>query len=206
MENLGEYLKKLREEKGISHQQVFEDLRLREEQLRLIEENRFSEVGPFGMVKALINKYASYLEADREAVLNELSVMMPEHAKREFKPKRPVKEKKILLSTNFLWLIGIIIIVVILGVILWSAYTRGWLEMPDFFKASSADTTVVERREISPAEPDSMRIRQRQISETLARQSYTEEPGEEEELEAIRDSTDYLGRILGPSQVNVPLP
>ena len=48
MENLGVYLQKLREEKGISYQKVFEDLRLREEQVRLIEENRFFELGHFG--------------------------------------------------------------------------------------------------------------------------------------------------------------
>ncbi|MGC9362862.1 MAG: helix-turn-helix domain-containing protein, partial [Candidatus Syntrophosphaera sp.] len=194
------------EERGISYTQVFEDLRLREEIIRLMEDNRFFEIGPHGMVRALMFKYAGYLEADLDAVMNELNVMMPEHAKGEFKPKRPVREKKILLSTNFFWLIGIILIVAILAAILWHAYTRGWLEMPDVFRASSADTTVVQTPETEPAEPDPMRVRQRQISESLARENPTLPDGEEEVLDAIRDSTDYLGRILGPSQVNVPLP
>ncbi len=206
MENLGEYLKKLREEKGISCEQVFEDLRLREDKIRLMEENRFHEIGPYGMVKALVNKYAGYLEGDPAAVLEELNVMLPERAKGEFKPKKPVHEKKILLSTNFLWLIGIVVIVAVLAAILWHAYTRGWLEMPDFFKASSADTTVVSQRGAESTEPDPMRLRQKQISESLAREEAGRQAGGDDAQDAIRDTTDYLGRILGPSQVNVPLP
>ncbi len=80
MENLGVYLQKLREEKGISYQKVFEDLRLREEQVHLIEENRFFELGHFGFTKALVHRYARYLEADLDEVMAELRVMVPENA------------------------------------------------------------------------------------------------------------------------------
>ena len=58
MENLGSHLQKLREEKGISYDKVFEDLRLREDQLRLIEENRYFELGHFGFAKAMVHKYS----------------------------------------------------------------------------------------------------------------------------------------------------
>lgn len=205
MEDLGAHLRKLREEKGLSYDKVFEDLRLREDQVRLMEENRFFELGPVGMARAMVHKYASYLEADLEEVITELKVMLPDHIQREFKPKKAVKEKKILLSPNFLWLIGIILFVALLGTVLWHAYTRGWLETPDIFKPSAADTTIVEDRKPEEAKPDPMRDRQKQISAALGRQSFESTSVSDLETKAVQDSTDHLGQILGPSQVNVPL-
>ncbi|MBW6513502.1 MAG: helix-turn-helix domain-containing protein [Candidatus Syntrophosphaera sp.] len=205
MENLGAQLRKLREDKGLSYAKVQEDLLLRELQIRLMEDNRFSELGPSGLARAMVHKYAAYLEADLNEVMAELKVMLPERINKEFKPKKVVKEKKILLSPNFLWLIGIILFVVVLGTILWHAYTRGWLETPDIFKSSAADTTVVVSKEHQEPKPDPMRDRQKQISEALGRQSSAPVSNAIRETIAVQDSTDHLGQILGPSQVNVPL-
>ena len=205
MENLGAYLQKLREDKGLGYKQVFNDLRLREDQVHLIEDNRFLELGTFGMARAIIQKYARYLDADMNAVVSELSVILPEHISREFKPKKPVREKKILLSPNFFWTLGIILLVLVLASIVWYASRQGWLQMPEIFRKAPADSTLVQPRETEPPRPDSLRDRMRQLSTAPEHKPATGAGSGDTAERTLRDSTDYLGEILGPSSVNVPL-
>jgi cytoskeletal protein RodZ len=209
MEDLGAYLRKLREEKGISPDKVFDDLRLRPEQVRLIEENRFFELGPFGFAKAMVYKYAGYLEANLDEVMAEFRIMMPDHARTDGKVEKPAPKKKIMLSPNFLWLIGIILFVAILGAILWHAYRQGWLKTPDILKRSAADTTVVEmpvlpEEEVQP-KVDPMRERQKAVAVAGTQQADKKAAPQTATGDAVRDSTDHLGSLMGPSQVNVPL-
>ena len=204
--DLGAYFLKLREERGKTYKKVFEDLRLREEQIQHLEANRFYQIGPYGIAKAMVFNYARYLDADVDAVMAAFREQVPERGPGVGKSAKPPREKKIMLSTNFLWMVGIFIFVVILGSILWYAYNQGWLKAPDIFKASAADTTVVE--EVLPKEdlkPDSLRQKMRDISQSVnaASSARAQKTGNREE--AIHDSTDYLGNILGPSQVNVPI-
>lgn len=210
MENLGVYLQKLREEKGISYQKVFEDLRLREEQVHLIEENRFFELGHFGFTKALVHRYARYLEADLDEVMAELRVMVPENAVKPARREAESQSGKIMLSPNLLWLIGIILFVAILGAILWHAHNQGWLKTPDFLKPEAADTTVVSkarqpRQERKKPEPDPMRELQKKVSQSATARS--EAPGAQKQAlsQALQDSTDHIGELMGASQVNLEL-
>lgn len=203
MENLGAYLQKLREDNKISYGKVFEDLRLREDQVRLIEENRFFELGPFGMVKAMVFKYARYLEGDEDAVLAELRVMMPDTTNKDFKPRKEVRERKILLSPNFFWLIGIIIFVVVLGAILWHAYQQGWLKTPELFKAKEPDSTRVEAEKKEPPKPDSLRLRQRELIDTVTKPAAEQPESATPRAQALADTTDYLGNQgVFPGQYN----
>lgn len=205
MENLGAYLQKLREDKGLGYKQVFHDLRLREDQVHLIEDNRFLELGTFGMARAIIQKYARYLDADMNAVVGELREILPEHISREFKPKKPVREKKILLSPNFFWTLGIILLVLVLASIVWYASRQGWLQMPEIFRKAPADSTLVQIQETEPPRPDSLRDRMRQLSTAPERKPANEAAGGDTSERTLRDSTDYIGEIIGPSSVNVPL-
>lgn len=205
MENLGAYLQKIREEKGISSKKVFADICLREEQLRQIEEDRLSELGTFGIAQAIVRKYALYLQADVPAVMKEMALLIPEHDKREFKPKQPVRNKKILLSPNFFWLIGIILFIVALATIVWHAHQQGWLKTPEIFKKAVPDSTLVQKAETEPVQPDSLRDRMRQLSTRGAANPGRNSADTDAQTRALSDSTDYLGRILGPSKVNVPL-
>ena len=93
MEDLGKYLKEYREEKGIEHITVYSDIRLREEQVKMMEENRFFELGPYGVVKATVFNYARYLGADLDAVMNELKILVPETTKNHHKPSPPAKQE-----------------------------------------------------------------------------------------------------------------
>ena len=210
MENLGVYLQKLREEKGIGYQKVFEDLRLREEQVRLIEENRFFELGHYGFTKALVHRYARYLEADLDEVMAELRVMMPENTLKPARREAESKSGKIMLSPNLLWLIGIILFVAILGAILWHAHNQGWLKTPDFLKPEAADTTVVSKarqpkQEKQKPEPDPMRELQKKVSQSAT--AGGDAPGSQRQAlsQALQDSTDHIGELMGASQVNLEL-
>ena len=205
MENLGKYFLELRLQRGYSYQDIWKELRFPEKQIKAIEENRFAELGPYGIAKAVVYNYARFLEADLDAVMNAFSYLMPENAKPEFKPATPVKEKKIMLSTNFMWLIGILLIIIILGSILWYAYNQNWLKMPDFFASNKTDSTaVISKEEKKETKPDTLRQRLRAISEAIPQTNNVPIPKSETKT-VPPDTTDYIGNILGDSPVNVPI-
>ena len=205
MENLGKYFLELRLQRGYNYQDIWKELRFPENQIKAIEENRFAELGPYGIAKAVVYNYARFLEADLDAVMNAFSYLMPENAKPEFKPATPVKEKKIMLSTNFMWLIGILLIIIILGSILWYAYNQNWLKMPDFFASNKTDSTaVISKEEKEETKPDTLRQRLRAISEAIPQTNNVPIPKSETKT-VPPDTTDYIGSILGDSPVNVPI-
>ena len=205
MENLGKYFLELRLQREYSYQDIWNELRIPENQIKAIEENRFAELGPYGVAKTLVYNYARFLEADVDAVMHTFSSLMPESAKPEFQPATPVKENKIMLSTNFMWLIGILLIIVILGSILWYAYNQNWLKMPDFFASKKPDSTaVIIKEEKEETKPDTLRQRLRAISESIPQTNSVSTPKSETKT-VPPDTTDYIGNILGDSPVNVPI-
>jgi len=205
LENLGKYFLELRLQRGYNYQDIWKELRFPENQIKAIEENRFAELGPYGIAKAVVYNYARFLEADLDAVMNAFSYLMPENAKPEFKPATPVKEKKIMLSTNFMWLIGILLIIIILGSILWYAYNQNWLKMPDFFASNKTDSTAdISKEEKEETKPDTLRQRLRAISEAIPQTNNVPIPKSETKT-VPPDTTDYIGNILGDSPVNVPI-
>lgn len=207
MENLGLYLKQFREEKGIEYITVYSDIRLREEQVKLMEDNRFFELGPYGVVKAMVFNYARYLGADLDEVMRELRILVPEVTKIHHRPSRPRKQKKIMLSTNFLWGIGILLFVGILGAILIHANNQGWLKAPQIFSSAAEDSLIVEQAEPPEPEqlaPDSTRIRMRMLAQELNALPKTEAEKPKTTPKTVRpDSTDYINTFMGSSPVNV---
>lgn len=205
MESLGKYFLDLRNSKGISYAKIYKDIIIPEDSIRKMEENRFFELGDYGVCKALVFNYARYLEADVDSVMREFKVMMPEKVQSKFIPRETLKEKKILLSTNFLWMVGILIFVIILASILFHANRQGWLQTPNFFKAEVRDSTATAKAIPEPQnKPDTLRTRMKALSESI--------PAGEKKITASSeaktvpaDTTDYVGNILGESPLNVPL-
>lgn len=205
MENLGKYLLDQRVKKELSYKQVWEDVRLSEETIKKIETNRCLDLGGYGVAKAIIYNYARYLEADVDAVMREFKVMMPENTRGQFRPDRLPKEHKIMISTNFLWMIGIIIFVAILGSILIHANKQGWLSTPVFLKSTVRDTTTVQSETlVEEPKPDTLRTRMKALSSSLPKQSQgtISSAGK---ITAAPDTTDFIGNVLGESPLNVPL-
>ena len=205
MDSLGKYFLDLRIKRDYSYKKVWEDIRIREDLIRKIEENKLFDLGGYGIAKAIVYNYARYLDADLDAVMHEFSVMMPEDIKDKFNPRKMQKEKKIMLSTNFLWMVGILIFVAILASVLFHANNQGWLKTPDFFNKPVADsTTVLKQEQPQAAKPDTLRQRMRALSAAIPNgkqpsSSTTDNPA------VPPDTTDYIGNILGESPVNVPL-
>jgi len=214
MENLGQYLLELRQARGIEYAQIYADIRIREDQIKLIETNRFQELGNHGIVKAMLYNYARYLGADVNAVLAEIKVLMPEkEIKRAPITDHGVKQKKIMLSTNFLWAIGIVVFVLILGSILFYAYRQGWLKAPPILRSDKADSTAVIEDQPTPEEaskPDPARERMRQLQENINAADAAPKPEKEAKPvqktvpPVVRDTTDYINSIMGDSPVNIP--
>lgn len=203
MEDLGKYLLNLRLERGISYTDIWNDIRISEAQIKAIEENRLSQIGNYGHVKALLYNYARYLEADLALVMAGFQIMMPDTNKKEFDPRLNVTEKKILLSTNFLWTIGIVIFVMILGSILLYSYNQGWLRTPEFFKKDKPETVVKLQKEEAIEKPDSLRQKMRALSESIPQTNVLQEKSLGRS--SLADTTDYIGQILGDSPVNVQI-
>ncbi len=201
MEDLGKYLLEVRKQRGIDYSTISSEIHISEEQVKAIEANQLFELGNYGQVKALVYNYARFLEADLERVMAEFRIMMPEHTKKEFIPHRNLKEKKILISTNFLCTVGIVIFVLILGSILLHAYRQGWLHPPDFFAKDEQKTEAKSPAE--PERPDSLRLRMRALSESIPQGNATIDLLDSQNPAA--DNTDYIGEILGESPVNVPI-
>ncbi len=98
LENLGKYFLELRLQREYSYQDIWNELRIPENQIKAIEENPFTELGvPYGVAKTLVYNYARFLEADVDAVMHTFQ-FNAESAKPEFQPATPVKENKIMLS------------------------------------------------------------------------------------------------------------
>ncbi len=203
MESLGKYLLALRQSLNISYEQIWQDIRFSEPQIRALEEDRLFDIGQYGYVKAMVFNYARYLEADVNRVMAEFKIMMPEHTKKEFTPRRTLKEKKIMLSTNFLWTVGIVIFVAILGSILLNAYRQGWLQTPDLFAPKEVAVQDAEDSEPEADKPDSLRLRMLELSETIPQSNAMQ--GLKHPLSSARDTTDYIGNILGNSPVNIKI-
>ncbi len=201
MESLGKYLRELRLQRDLSYDQVWQDIRLAEQNIRALEENRLFDVGNYGYVKAMVFNYARYLEADVDKVMAELKIMMPENTKKEFTPRKTLKESKIMLSTNFLWTVGILIFVAILGSILLYSYNQGWLQTPELFERHTEVAESPELKTDEEQKPDSMRMRMRILSESIPQSNVTQDRKSTDSVP--RDTTDYIGNILGKSPVNV---
>lgn len=202
MDNLGKYLKELREDKGLSQTDVFNKARIREEVLEKIEQNKLSDLGNYGFVKALVYNYARFLDADLDQVMTEFNVIMPPSIKKDFNPRRNITSNKIMLSTNFFWSLVILVIILVLGSILLNAYRNGWLKNPELF---SKDKPVKEKVVKEKPEEEPEEIRQRMLELTKKKADAELDSTVKKKGNVDSDNADYLGNILGDSPINISI-
>lgn len=202
MDNLGKYLKELREAKGLTLQDVFNDTRIREEIVEKVEQNKLSDLGNYGFVKALVYSYARFLEADLDQVMAEFNVIMPSSIKKEFNPRQNIKSNKIMLSTNFFWSLAIIVIILVLGSILLNAYRNGWLKYPELFRKDKPATEKV-IKEKPEEEPEEIRQRMLELTKKKADVDLASPVKKKGTIDS--DNADHLGNILGDSPINISI-
>ncbi|HRY83364.1 MAG TPA: helix-turn-helix domain-containing protein [Candidatus Cloacimonadota bacterium] len=210
MENLGKYLADLRLKRDLSLSKIQEDMHFPPEKIKALEAGDLEQLGEYGMRKAMIFNYARYLEADLNAVMAEFKRLDPDPAQKSI-PSFMEKDKKILLSTNFLWMIAIFVIVVILGSIVWYAYSQGVLKTPVIFSKAGDSLKVAQTRPREEAAPDSLRERMLMLSNEIKTGKQIDSAKERAQKAALppdyipADTTDHIGRLLGKSPVNVPI-
>jgi len=202
MDNLGQYLRSLREERNLTVEAVHNDIKLSVEQLNAIENNQLSRLGNHGFARAMAYTYIRYLGADEKRAMYLFDLSWPPQKQNNFTPKTPIKEKKVLISTNFIWLISIIILAIILCSILWISYTKGYLERPFDKKKQTIDSLKTEAQAKPKVEkPDTLRTRMLQLAKAQAKPQVTDKKAKTKsniikDTKTGSDSTDYIDDLI----------
>ena len=93
--SIGERLRKAREDKGISLEEVHRATKIHPNVLEALEENRLEHVLGRAYVKAFLRNYAHYLGLDEAEIIREYtSKFIPEAGKGPILAKRPISGKK----------------------------------------------------------------------------------------------------------------
>jgi cytoskeletal protein RodZ len=201
MENLGQYLKSLREEKQITLETVTREIKLTTEQISAIESNQLSKLGNYGFGKATVYTYIRFLEADEKVAMNLLDLLMPSSKQADFEPKTPIREKKVLISINFIWLVAILLIVAVLGSIIWISYSRGYLKRP-FDNVNGVKDSLKSETPEQPkvVKPDTIRAHMLKIANTVAKKSANPVTKKAEKpvkpSQSVPDTTDYANEMI----------
>jgi cytoskeletal protein RodZ len=201
MDNLGQYLRSRREEKNFTIESVHDEIKLSTEQITAIENNQLSKLGNYGFARAMVYTYIRYLDVDEKIAMNLFDLIWPSQKKANFTPKTPIKEKKMLISINFIWLISIILFVIILSSIIVISYRNGYLERP-FSKLSQKPDSVKVQAAVEPEDikPDSLRERMLQLAATQTKPAKTDakkaKPVSVRSKKARPDTTDYVNDLI----------
>ena len=205
MDSLGQYLRALREEKQLSFEAVKSDIKLSVEQLSAIENNQLTRLGEVGIARAMVYTYARFLNADEKTAMYLFDQILPPQNKRGFAPQIPLKEKKVLISTNFIWMITIIFIVIVLGSITWISYSKGYLKRPFDKEPIARDTINTQVHNThQPEKPDTLRSRMLELSKnnhkTTDKKEISKKKPRTDSKAALADTTDYVDGLLFESK------
>lgn len=107
-ESLGKYLKRERENRKISLREVSKHIRVREQFLKAVEEDRHDLLPTFTYVKGFLSAYARYLGLDPNEII--LRYETDTKAETVIHPEAP-PEKRVLWRPKYLWVMGGVIIV-----------------------------------------------------------------------------------------------
>jgi cytoskeletal protein RodZ len=205
LDNLGQYLRELREEKNLTITAVQKDTKLSLEQIDSMETNRLTRLGNHGIARAMVYTYVRFLGADEAKAMYLFDLGWPPLKHTKFNPQTPLKEKKVLISTNFIWMISIIILAVILGSIIWISYTKGYLKRPFDSLKKSRDSLTTELPVVQKVEKqDTVRTRMLEIARTQVASKDSvnkiKQPKPKDSKTAFSDTTDYENGLIFDSK------
>ena len=111
----GEILNRAREQQGLSLEDVSERLKLRPSLIRDIECNRFNQPNLMKtFIKGYIKSYASLLKVDEQTVLHAFDVLMKEtEVNQQEIIQKQENEKRRIVRVNFLWSVGVVVLVLL---------------------------------------------------------------------------------------------
>lgn len=201
MEKVGDYLKRLREEKGLSLEDIFDRTRIKVRFLEKIELNAFKEIGGTGYTRMMVVTYGRELDADLSKVVylyNSETSSMDTAPKAVF--NRSSQPKKVMLSTRFFFFLFLAILVIALGWIVFRLYKQGYLDFI-FWKNTlngTLDSGTTEEPPVSDQEPEQPVVRAEKDS---LRQPPPQTPVQPEK--PIGDETE---KPLPVSLIHLPVP
>jgi cytoskeletal protein RodZ len=201
MENLGQYLRSRREEKNITIESVHDEIKLSTEQITAIENNQLSKLGNYGFARAMVYTYIRFLGIDEKIAMNLFDIIWPSQRQANFTPKTPIKEQKVLISINFIWLISIFLFVIVLSTIIWISYDKGYLERPfDKMMQKPDSVKVLTLAEPENEKPDSLRQRMLELAKIQQKPNELAEnkqkPVSVKNKKALTDTTDYINELI----------
>ncbi len=208
MDTIGSYLKTLREEQHLTLEDLHHETKMSIQMLADIEDDHLENIGVYGYAKAIVYTVIRTLHADQERALALFEASYPNEKTAKFKPRPPIKENKILISTNFLYLIGVLLLILILGFIVIKAY-RTYKQTPGSQKAIFHRTKImsdsVKTISSNPviAKPDTVRMKLLQVK-TKAKNLPMNSALTKTKVKSssAADTTDYVNDLLFHNQDN----
>ncbi|KPJ50246.1 MAG: hypothetical protein AMJ41_01670 [candidate division Zixibacteria bacterium DG_27] len=156
MESLGQYLKKLREERGFTLEDVAEETKLQERYLRALEQDHFEALPAEVYVKPFLKIYAQFLKIDKKEVYSRYeSQRTPVQGKAV-----PTTPERKLVHARWLALGGVLVLVLVAVVVLCtSGEKEGQSQPPTILEEAETlpGTTLPSENQIEPAVTETIR-------------------------------------------------
>jgi len=164
MENIGDYLKEIRESSKLTVENVSNQTKIKTYIIEQIENNDFAAIGDVGFIKIMVITYCRAIEGDEGLVQNKLTQMFDAPSEPPIKIAGAKNEKAVIISPNVIYFILLGILIICLTVAIIHLYRNEAFS----FNAIREQLATTERRtrptpQVSDLTPDSLWIMQRQI-------------------------------------------
>jgi cytoskeletal protein RodZ len=198
MQKIGTVLKQIREEKNLTLEDINDKTRIRIDYLQDIESNAFRILNNFGVARAIFHNYGTALGLSEKEILYSFDDTFPHVQGSTFTAQKNIKEKKILISFNLLYLIGISILVMIIALTLVNLYKKGSLGSPFKKRFITTETKVVPEslnsaEKFKETKPDEKREMMKQLKEKVDVKEPDKKPISSQSL---YDNTDYTKELI----------
>ncbi|HNX01233.1 MAG TPA: helix-turn-helix domain-containing protein [Candidatus Cloacimonadota bacterium] len=210
MDTIGSYLKSLREAQHLTLDELQHETRMNVQTLADIEDDHLENIGGYGYARAIVYTVIRALNADKKKALALFDDAFPKEQTAKFKPRTPIKENKILISTNFLYLLGILLLIVVLGIIVIKAY-QTYKQTPgatnSIFHRTKIKEDSVKTVPVHPVvvKPDTVRMKLIQVKKNVTNTppaTTTPKAKVKAKSAALADTTDYVNDLLFHNQEN----
>lgn len=141
MDNIGQYIASLREEKQVTIEELAEKTLIKPKLIELLENNEITKLGGYGIAKSFTATLVKSLGGSSAKANSILDNNYPEYREQTIESIKYAPQKTILISTNFIYMILVVIAVVILSLISYNTYKNSDF---NFFKERKI---IVEEKE-----------------------------------------------------------